>query len=81
MNTKNILLVEDDKDQIRLALRALRKHGMVEEGREVVARGDSEALQHLLGEAEPDGRDTGDTPAFVLLEFKLPRRDTRGGQG
>ena len=81
MNTKNILLVEDDEDQIRVALRALRKHGMVEEVDEVVARGDSEALDHLFGEGEDDWRDTEDMPEFVLLDFQLPRRDSRGGLG
>ena len=74
VNTKNILLVEDE-DQIRLALRALRKHGMVEEVDEVVVRGDSEALDHLFGEGEHDGRDTEDMPEFVLLDFQLPRRE------
>ena len=74
MNTKNILLVEDDEDQIRLALHALRKHGMVEEVDEVVvARDGSEALDHLFGEGEHDGRDTEDVPEFVLLDVQLPR--------
>ena len=73
MNTKNILLVEDDEDQIRLALHALRKHGMVEEVDEVVvARDGSEALDHLFGEGEHDGRDTEDVPEFVLLDVQLP---------
>ena len=76
MNTKNILLVEDDEDQIRLALRALRKHDMVEEVDEVVvARDGSEALDHLFGEGEHDGRDTEDVPEFVLLDVQLPRRE------
>ena len=74
MNTKNNLLVEDDEDQVRLALRALRKHGMVEEVDEVVvARDGSEALDHLFGEGEQDGRDTEDMPEFVLLDVQLPR--------
>ena len=36
MNKKTILLVEDDEDQVVLAMRALRKHGIVEEVDEVV---------------------------------------------
>ena len=76
MNTKNNLLVEDDEDQVRLALRALRKHGMVEEvDKVVVARDGSEALDHLFGEGEHDGRDTEDMPEFALLDFQLPRRE------
>ncbi len=73
MNTKNILLVEDDEDQKRLALRALRQHGMVEEVDEVVvARDGSEALDHLFGEGEHDGRDTEDVPEFAS-DSRIPR--------
>ena len=76
MNTKNNLLVEDDEDQVRLALRVLRKYGMEEEVDEVVvARDGSEALDHLFGEGEHDGRDTEDMPEFALLDVQLPRRE------
>ena len=76
MNTKNNLLVEDDEDQVRLALRVLRKYGMVEEVDEVVvARDGSEVLGHLFGEGEHDGRETEDMPEFVLLDVQLPRRE------
>ncbi len=47
---------------------------MVEEVDEVVvARDGSEALDHLFGEGEHDGRDTEDVPEFVLLDVQLPR--------
>ncbi len=46
---------------------------MVEEVDEVVVCGDSEALDHLFGEGEHDGRDTEDMPEFVLLDVQLPR--------
>jgi two-component system, response regulator len=47
---------------------------MVEEVDEVVvARDGSEALDHLFGEGEQDGRDTEDMPEFVLLDVQLPR--------
>jgi CheY-like chemotaxis protein len=76
VNTKNNLLVEDDEDQVRLALRVLRKYGMVEEVDEVVvARDGSKALDHLFGEGERDGRDTEDMPEFALLDVQLPRRE------
>jgi CheY-like chemotaxis protein len=78
VNTKNNLLVEDDEGQVRLALRALRKHGMVEEvDKVVVARDGSEALDHLFGEGEHDGRDTEDMPEFALLDFSAAQERTR----
>lgn len=46
---KPILLVEDDEDQVMLALRALRKHGITDEVGEVVVAGDGEeALDYLF---------------------------------
>ena len=74
MNTKNILLVEDDEDHIRLALRALRKHGMVEEVDEVVARGDSEALDHLFGEGEHGGHAGVRFAGLSAAQKRLARR-------
>ena len=46
MSRKTILLVEDDRDQIVLAMRALRKHGIVAEVDEVVVAEDERT--HLL---------------------------------
>lgn len=71
---KVILLVEDDEDQVRLATRALRKHGITEEVDEVVVAGDGpKALDYLFGEGEYAGRDTREMPEFVLLDLQLPR--------
>lgn len=76
MSEKTILLVEDDQDQVVLAMRALRKHGIVAEVDEiVVARNGEEALDYLFGEGLYDGRDTAVTPEFVLLDVHLPRMD------
>ncbi len=70
------MLVEDDQDQVLLAMRALRKHGIVEEVDEVViARDGEEALDYLLGDASNTGRDAALTPEFVLLDVKLPKLD------
>ncbi len=72
--SKTILLVEDDEDQVRLAMRALRKHGIVDEVDEVVTAGDGEAaLDYLFGTGPYDGRDTGIMPEFVLLDVHLPK--------
>jgi len=67
-----ILLVEDDEDQVILAMRALRKHGIVAEVDEVaVARSGEEALDFLFGEGAHSGRDTDAAPEFVLLDVNL----------
>ncbi len=70
------MLVEDDQDQVFLAMRALRKHGIVAEVDEVViARDGEEALDYLLGDGANAGRDGALTPQFVLLDVKLPKLD------
>ena len=76
MSEKTILLVEDDQDQVRLAMRALRKHGIAKEVDEVVVAGDGmEALDYLFGEGPHAGRDTTTMPEFVLLDVHLPKVD------
>ncbi len=76
MSDKTILLVEDDEDQVMLAMRALRKHGIVREVDEVVVASDGEeALDYLFGSGPHAGRDTGAMPEFVLLDVKLPKMD------
>jgi CheY-like chemotaxis protein len=55
---KAILLVMDDEEQVILAMRALREHGIVHEVEEVVIAGDGcEALAYLFSEAERALRD------------------------
>jgi CheY-like chemotaxis protein len=69
-----ILLVEDDEDQVLLAMRALRQHGVASEVDEVVvAKDGNEALDYLFGEGEYTGRDPSVTPEFVLLDVDLPK--------
>jgi len=76
MKDKTILLVEDDENQVMLAMRALREHGIVEEVDEVVvARTGREALDYLFGEGAHAGRDTDATPEFVLLDVHLDGMD------
>jgi two-component system response regulator len=76
VNDRTILLVEDDENQVLLAMRALRTHGIVEEvGRVVVVGDGEEALEYLFGTGSHAGRDTGVMPEFVLLDVKLPKMD------
>jgi two-component system, response regulator len=70
MELKSILLVEDDEDQVVLAMRALRKHGVAEE---IAIAGDGkEALEYLFGTRSRGGRDSSGLPEFVLLDARLP---------
>jgi CheY-like chemotaxis protein len=71
MNKKFALLVEDNADDLELALRALSRGDIVREV--VVVRDGVEALDFLFGTGKYAGRDTSDKPAVVLLDLKLPR--------
>ena len=68
-----ILLVEDDEDHVRLAMRALRTNRIANEV--VVARDGEEARDWIFGVGAYAGRDAADTPALILLDLKLPKID------
>lgn len=72
MNSKIILLVEDNPDDEALTLRALQKNNILNEV--VVARDGAEALDYLLGH----GTQTANAlivPTVILLDLKLPKID------
>lgn len=71
--SKIILLVEDNEDDIDLALRAFQKSRMANEI--IVARNGQEGLDYLFGEGRHVGRDTRIMPDVVLLDLKLPLVD------
>jgi two-component system, response regulator len=73
MDTRPILLVEDNPDDVALTLRAFRKNHILNEV--VVARDGAEALDYLFGAAPDADRPDRDPPAVVLLDLKLPRVD------
>jgi two-component system response regulator len=73
MADKVILLVEDNPDDEKLTVRALKKNNIVNEV--AVARDGVEALDYLFGTGAHAGRDTISMPALVLLDLKLPRID------
>ena len=66
-----ILLVEDNRDDETLALRALERAGVVVEV--VVARDGAEALDYLFGTGDYAGRDTSARPHVVLMDLQLPK--------
>lgn len=69
---KRILLVEDNLNDVELALEALGHHKLANEV--VVARDGVEALQYLRREGPFADRPQGN-PAMVLLDLKLPKLD------
>ena len=68
--TVEILLVEDNPNDLELALHAFEKHKFA--NRIEVARDGLEALDYLLG---GNGRLPGARPRVVLLDLKLPKVD------
>jgi CheY-like chemotaxis protein len=73
VNTKIILLVEDNPDDEALAIRAFNRHHI---GNEVVVAHDGvEALDYLFGTGTYAGRNMTIKPTVVLLDLKLPRLD------
>jgi two-component system response regulator len=68
---KTILLVEDNRDDEDLTLRALRKANIVNEV--IVTRDGQEALDFLFGSGKYAGRQPPAMPGVVLLDLKLPK--------
>src|SRR5512143_1636643 len=68
-----ILLVEDNPQDLDLALRALRKAKL--SNRIEIARDGAEAIAFLFCEGPHAGRRIDDGPRVVLLDLKLPKVD------
>lgn len=73
MDCATILLVEDNRNDETLTLRALKKNNIKNEV--FVARDGVEALDFLLCQGAHAGRDPRKMPDVVLLDLKLPRVD------
>jgi two-component system, response regulator len=73
MEDKVILLVEDNADDEKLTLRALKKNNI--SNKVVVARDGVEALEYLFGTGAYAGRNVSVMPQVVLLDLKLPKLD------
>lgn len=67
---KNILLVEDKREDVELTLAALADHNLANQV--VMARDGVEALDYLYCRGEYVGR-SGGLPLVVLLDNKMPR--------
>ncbi|HSI71781.1 MAG TPA: response regulator [Fimbriimonas sp.] len=70
-DSKLILLIEDNIDDERLTLRALRRNNIMNEV--VVACDGQEAIDYLFGTGSFAGRDMSVMPVVVVLDLKLPR--------
>lgn len=68
MNSKKILLVEDNPSDIELTTRALEKSKLAHHL--IVKEDGGEALKYLFEECGKD--DIDDYPAMILLDLKLP---------
>ncbi len=73
MESKVILLVEDNPDDEALTMRALKKNNIQNEV--IVVRDGAEALDYLFRTGAYAGRDTTVMPAVILLDLKLPKVD------
>jgi two-component system response regulator len=73
IDSRVILLVEDNPDDVALTLRAFKKSNIG--NNVIVAQDGAEALDYLFGTGSYAGRDPASIPAVVLLDLKLPKVD------
>ena len=72
-NAVELLLVEDNPQDLELALRALRKANLA--NRIHVARDGAEAIEFIFCEGPHANRRISDAPKVILLDLKLPKVD------
>jgi two-component system, response regulator len=71
IDSGELLLVEDDSQDLEMALRALTKADL---GHRVqIARDGVEALEIIFGEGRHADRVSAERPKVILLDLKLPR--------
>lgn len=71
LDSKELLLVEDNPQDLELALRALAKANLTH--RVGVARDGAEALAIVLGAGGPTTLAPHDRPRVIVLDLKLPK--------
>ena len=68
---KVILLVEDNPDDQKLTMRAMKRNNIL--NKIVIAQDGVEALDYIFGTGKYDGRDTLIQPQVILLDLNLPK--------
>jgi len=71
LETKKILLIEDNLNDVELTKRALQKSNILNEL--IVAEDGVEGLKYFFGEDGKDGCSVEDLPVVILLDINLPR--------
>lgn len=72
-NEVEILLVEDNRDDLDMALRALRKANLANHIQ--IARDGVEAVEFIFAQGTHAGRKVENGPRLMLLDLKLPKLD------
>ncbi len=73
MDNKFILLIEDNKDDIELTIRAFQKNNLKNEI--VVIKDGGEAMDYFDKLAETQPNENPKLPTLILLDLKLPKAD------
>jgi two-component system, response regulator len=73
MNTKVVLLVEDNDDDIELTQRSFDKQKL--SNKIIVTRNGQEALDYLFLRGAYARRNPAEVPVLILLDLKLPKVD------
>jgi DNA-binding response OmpR family regulator len=71
LETKKILLIEDNLNDVELTKRALQKSNILNEL--IVAEDGVEGLKYFFGEDGKDGCSVEDLPVVILRDINLPR--------
>ncbi|MEP6594472.1 MAG: response regulator [Ginsengibacter sp.] len=66
-----ILLVEDNKSDAKLTIRALKKHNLANNLIHLIDG--AQALDFIFGKREFEGRNTEDKPKVIFLDIKMPK--------
>jgi len=72
-NNVEILLIEDNKSEAELTIRALRKGKL--NNHLIHLKNGVEALEFLFGTGKYKGRDISHKPKLILLDLKMPKVD------
>ena len=73
MEKKNILLIEDNLDDIKLTQRAFLKSSIANDIDLIVVKDGLEALDYLYGQRKDGGHEKRQMPIVILLDLNLPK--------